>query len=45
MFYLAGDAMFDIHYVDDSGKEISFEQATKPAGKPAAAKPAKGPKG
>jgi quercetin dioxygenase-like cupin family protein len=33
-FFLAGDAMFDIHYVDKKGKEITFEQATMPAAKP-----------
>jgi quercetin dioxygenase-like cupin family protein len=28
--FLASDAAFDIHWVDDSGKEIPFEQAVKP---------------
>ena len=40
-FFLTGDAIFDIHYVDKKGKEITFEQAT--GAKPAApaAKPKK----
>jgi len=29
------DGAFDIHYVDDSGKEIPFEQAVKSLGKAA----------
>jgi quercetin dioxygenase-like cupin family protein len=36
-FFLAGDAVFDIHYVDESGKEIPMEQATGMKAKPAAA--------
>jgi quercetin dioxygenase-like cupin family protein len=43
-FFLAGDAMFDIHYVDKKGKEISFEQATGAAAPAAPAKPAAKPK-
>jgi quercetin dioxygenase-like cupin family protein len=39
-FFLAGDAAFDIHYVDESGKEIPAEQAlkAKPAGHAAVGK-------
>ncbi len=33
LLYLFSDAKFDIHYVDDSGKEISLEQAEKSATK------------
>ncbi len=33
LLYLFSDAKFDIHYVDDSGKEISLEQAKKSATK------------
>jgi len=32
-FYVVSDGPFDIHYVDDGGTEISFEQAVKPAKK------------
>jgi quercetin dioxygenase-like cupin family protein len=36
-FYVISDGAFDIHYVDDSGNEIPFEQAVKslrsPSGK------------
>jgi len=32
--YVVSDGPFDIHYIDDAGKEIPFEQAVKPAGKP-----------
>ena len=34
-FYVVSDGAFDIHYVDDSGKEIPFEQAVKSLGKTA----------
>jgi quercetin dioxygenase-like cupin family protein len=34
-FFLSSDAKFDIHYVDAAGKEITPEQALKPAAKPA----------
>jgi quercetin dioxygenase-like cupin family protein len=31
-FYVISDGVFDIHYIDDSGKEIPFEQAVKSLG-------------
>jgi quercetin dioxygenase-like cupin family protein len=34
-FYVISDGVFDIHYVDDSGNEIPFEQAVKSLGKTA----------
>jgi hypothetical protein len=34
-FYVVSDGPFDIHYIDDGGAEISFEQAVKSAGKAA----------
>ena len=34
-FYVVSDGPFDIHYINDGGTEISFEQAVKPAGKAA----------
>jgi quercetin dioxygenase-like cupin family protein len=30
-FYVISDGVFDSHYVDDSGNEIPFEKAAKPA--------------
>jgi len=30
--YVISDGVFDIHYIDDSGKEIPFAQAVKPVG-------------
>ena len=32
-FYVVSGGPFDIHYIDDSGTEISFEQAVKSSGK------------
>jgi|SRR5271165_3404493 len=32
-FYVVSDGPFDIHYIDDGGAEISFEQAVKSPGK------------
>jgi len=32
-FYVVSDGPFDIHYINDAGTEITFEQAVKPAGK------------
>jgi hypothetical protein len=32
-FYVISDGIFDIHYIDDSGNEIPFEKAVKPAAK------------
>ena len=32
-FYVVSDGPFDIHYINDSGTEISFEEAVKSAGK------------
>jgi quercetin dioxygenase-like cupin family protein len=34
-FYVVTDGPLDIHYIDDGGAEISFEQAVKSAGKAA----------
>jgi hypothetical protein len=31
LVFLSSDAAFDIHWVDEEGKEIPFEQAVKPA--------------
>lgn len=33
LLYLISDAKFDVHWVDDSGKEISLAEAQKSAGK------------
>jgi hypothetical protein len=33
VLYLISDGKFDIHYLDDSGKEISLEEAQKQATK------------
>ncbi len=34
-FFLSADATFDIHYVDEAGKEIPMDEALKGANKPA----------
>jgi quercetin dioxygenase-like cupin family protein len=34
-FYIISDGAFDVHYIDDSGKEIPFELAVKTLKKPA----------
>ena len=34
LVFLSADAPFDIHYVDESGQEITLEAALKAAGKP-----------
>jgi len=31
LVFLSSDAAFDVHWVDEEGKEIPFEQAVKPA--------------
>ena len=31
LVFLSSDAVFDVHWVDEEGKEIPFEQAVKPA--------------
>jgi quercetin dioxygenase-like cupin family protein len=38
-FYVVSEGPFDIHYIDDGGTDISFEQAVKPAQKPASTNP------
>ncbi len=38
MFFDVTEGAFDIHYIDNGGKEIPPDQALKPAAKPAAKK-------